>query len=71
MRYKMAKIKAEIKVLNDKYCDTEDDICPMCFKSYWGEWYCALFERVLKIDTDKGYCIRCDECKVAEVENEN
>ena len=66
----MAKIKAEIEVLNDKYCDTEDDVCPMCQESHWGEWYCCLFGNELEIDLDNCCCIRCDKCKQAEVKDD-
>lgn len=66
----MAKIKAEIEVLDDTYCDTEDDVCPMCLEGNWGKWYCCLFGDDLKIDLDNGCCIRCDKCKQAEAQDD-
>ena len=32
----MAKIRAEIEVLDDKYCERKDDVCPMCLEGNWG-----------------------------------
>lgn len=64
----MAKIKVEIEVLNDKYCESKDDVCPMCQEGNRGGWYCCLFGVDLEEDCDNGYycCIRCDKCKQAE-----
>lgn len=66
----MAKIRAEIEVLDDKYCERKDDVCPMLQEGNWGGWYCCLFDADLKTDSYNGYypCIRCDKCKQAEVE---
>lgn len=35
----MPKIRAEIEVPDDKYCDTIDNVCPMCLegKGFKGE----------------------------------
>lgn len=65
----MAKIKVEIEVPSDKYCDDGDTVCPVCLEGNWGKWYCAIFDNDLKIDLDNGCCIRCDECKQAEVKD--
>ena len=63
----MPKIKVEIEVPNGKYCETIDNICPLCFEEY----YCALFDVELENDTKNHYyCIRCDKCKQAEVKDE-
>ena len=68
----MAKIRAEIEVPDDKYCDTIDNVCPMLQNRILGGWYCCLFDVDLETDRDSGNgyypCIRCDECKQAEVE---
>ena len=64
----MPKIKVELEVPNSEYCDIDDTVCPMCLEGNWDKWYCCLFESDLKIDTDNGCCIRCDECKQSEVE---
>ena len=65
----MAKIRAEIEVLDDKYCDTIDDVCPMCLEGNWGKYYCCLFDADLEIDKENDYSyIRCDKCKQAEIE---
>lgn len=66
----MPKIRAEIEVPDDKYCDTIDNVCPMCLEGNWGGWYCCLFDVDLETDSGNGYypCIRCDKCKQAEVE---
>lgn len=64
----MPKIKVEIEVPNDKYCEREDTVCPMCFEGAWGVCRCALFDEDLIFDEDNHhYCIRCDGCKQAEV----
>lgn len=65
----MAKIKVEIEVPNDKYCDSEDTLCPVCMEGYWNKWYCAIFDKDLEIDSDSSYCVRCKECKQAEVKD--
>ena len=64
----MARIRAEIEVLDDKHCDTIDDVCPMCQKGNWGGYYCCLFDVDLETDSGNGYspCIRCEQCKQAE-----
>ncbi len=64
----MAKIKVELEVPDNKYCDYEYTVCPVCLESSWGKYYCALFDNDLEIDYDNGYCIRCDKCKQSEVE---
>ena len=61
------KIKVELEVPTDKYCDTEDTLCPVCMEGYCNKWFCAIFDEDLEIDSDSGYCIRCDKCKQAEV----
>lgn len=67
----MPKIKVEIEVPDDKYCENEDTTCPMCLEGNWGMCYCAIFDDNLEIDSDSGCCIRCDKCKQAEVESLN
>lgn len=67
----MAKIKAEIKVLNDEYCGTIDAVCPMCFGGEWDTFRCALFGNELEIDDNNHRIIRCDKCKQAEVKDDN
>lgn len=67
----MPKIRVEIEVPTDKYCDSEDTLCPVCMEGFSGKWYCAIFDDDLKIDSDSGYCIRCDKCKQAEVKDEH
>lgn len=68
----MPKIRAEIEVPDDKYCDTIDNVCPMCLEGNWGGWYCCLFDVDLETDRDSDNryypCIRCDKCEQAEVE---
>ena len=64
------KIKVELEVPSDKYCDTEDTLCPVCMEGYWNKWFCAIFDEDLEIDSDSGYCIRCDKCKQAEVKDD-
>ena len=66
----MPKIKVEIEVPTDKYCDTEDTVCPACCEDNWGRCYCAIFDDDLKVDSDNNYCIRCDKCKQAEVNDD-
>ena len=66
----MAKIRVEFEVPSDKYCDTEDTLCPVCMEGFSGIWYCAIFDDNLEIDSDSGYCKRCDKCKQAEVQND-
>ena len=66
---KMPKIRVEIKVPDSKYCDNEDTTCPMCLEGNWGKYYCCLFGSDLEIDEEnQWYCIRCEQCKQAEVE---
>ena len=48
----MAKVRAEIEVPNDKYCDTLDNVCPMLQKGYCGGWHCCLFDVDLETDSD-------------------
>lgn len=67
----MPKIRAEIEVPTDKYCDNEDTLCPVCMEGFSGIWYCAIFDDNLEIDSDSGYCIRCNKCKQAEVQDEH
>lgn len=69
----MAKIRAEIEVPTDKYCEREDIVCPMCYEREFGylrgDFRCVLFDEDLELDEDyHHYCIRCDKCKQAEVE---
>lgn len=33
----MPKIKVEIEVPSDKYCDTIDNVCPMLQEGNWGK----------------------------------
>ena len=66
----MAKIRVEIEVPDGEYCETKDNICPACCEDNWGRCYCAIFDDNLKTDSDVDYCIRCDKCKQAEVQNE-
>ena len=67
------KIKVELEVPDGEYCDCNkvDPVCPMCLEGNWGICYCALFNVDLEIDEENSnYCIRCDKCKQAEVEDE-
>ena len=64
----MPKIRVELEVIDSKYCDDGYTVCPVCLESNWGEYYCAIFGNDLEIDLDNGFCIRCDKCKQAEVE---
>ena len=64
---KMAKIKVEFEVTSGEHCDNKNTTCPACCEDNWGRCYCAIFDEDLKIDSDD-YCIRCDKCKQAEVE---
>lgn len=62
----MAKIRAKFEVPDGKYCESKDSACPMCSDD---AWYCCLFRVDLKADSNNGYyCIRCEQCKQAEVE---
>ena len=64
----MPKIKVEIEVPSDKYCDTIDNVCPMLQEGNWGKYYCCLFNVDLEMNKENDYsCIRCDKCKQAEV----
>ena len=64
----MAKIKVEFEVPDNKYCDYEYNVCPVCLEHEWGKYYCAIFDNDLEIDLDNGYCIRCNKCKQSEME---
>lgn len=68
----MAKIRVEIEVPDSEYCDDVDDgYFPMCKRNMWGEYHCFLFGNELETDKENDYsCIRCDECKQAEVEEQ-
>lgn len=67
----MPKIKVEIEVPSDKYCERVDNVCPMCYEREWGDFRCVLFDKDLELDEDyHHYCIRCDKCKQAEVNND-
>lgn len=67
----MPKIKVEIEVPSDKYCEREDIVCPMCIEHEWGDFRCVLFDDELKFDKDyHHYCIRCDKCRQAEVKEQ-
>lgn len=33
----MTKIRAEIEVPNDEYCESADNVCPMCLEGNWGK----------------------------------
>lgn len=66
----MTKIKVEIEVPTGKYCESEDNVCSMCLEGNWGKYYCCLFNVDLEMDEENShYCIRCDECKQAEVKD--
>lgn len=60
----MPKIKVEINIIDNTYCGSGDEICPMCIKGNWCTYYCALFNS--ELITGKYYSIRCDKCKQAE-----
>lgn len=63
----MTKIKVEIEVPSDNYCETIDNTCPMCIEDEWGVCHCVLFGNELEIDKNNHLCsIRCNECKQAE-----
>lgn len=67
----MAKIRVETEVPSDKYCERVDNVCPMCFEHEWGDFRCVLFDEELELDEDyHHYCIRCEQCKQAEVKDE-
>lgn len=67
----MPKIKIELEIPNDNYCDKTDAICPMCVHSEWGVYRCVLFDDELELDRSNHlYCIRCDKCKQAEVKDD-
>ena len=67
----MPKIKVEIEVPSGEYCENEDTTCPMCLEGNWGICYCCLFNVDLEIDEENSnYCIRCDKCKQAEVNDD-
>lgn len=66
----MPKIRVEAEVPDGKYCESEDNVCPMCLEGNWGICYCCLFNVDLEMDEEHShYCKRCDECKQAEVED--
>lgn len=67
----MAKIRVEVEV-PEQYCD-KSPYCPMCQDVFMGVKRCALFGVALeKKFTNNGYyCERCDECKEAEVKDDN
>lgn len=67
----MPKIKVEIEMQSDRYCEREDIVCPMCIEDDWGYFRCVIFDEELELDDDyHHYCIRCDKCKQAEVADE-
>lgn len=67
----MAKILVELTVPGSNYCEREDTVCPMCFEHEWGDFRCVLFDEELELDENHHhYCIRCDECRQAEVPDE-
>lgn len=66
----MPKIKVEIEVPSDKYCEYEDTVCPACLEGNWGKCYCAIFGNDLENDYNNYSCIRCDKCKEAEVKDD-
>ena len=66
----MPKIKVEIEVPNGEYCETEDNICPMCIECELAVYRCVLFDDELEIDDINDCCIRCDKCKQAEVKEQ-
>ena len=67
----MAKILVEVTVPGGKYCERENIVCPMCFEREWGDFRCVLFDEDLELDENHHhYCIRCDECRQAEVPDE-
>lgn len=67
----MGKIKIELEMPDNKYCDNVEYCCPCCYYDSYGNYRCALFDVELEIDENHGYCTRCDKCKQAEVKDEN
>ena len=67
----MAKIRVEVEVPSGEYCDTMDNICPMCIQHGWGGNRCVLFRNELETDENNLCSIRCDKCKQAEVNDED
>lgn len=66
----MPKIRVEIEVPEGEYCD-RDDTCSFLEQSFLGQYWCSLYGDELEIDVDNWcYCIRCDKCKKAEVDDE-
>lgn len=63
------KIKTEIEVDNVEFCDN----CPMfdLFKHRNCEAFCRLFNTFLSYSPRYLGYVRCDECKQAEVKDEN
>ena len=63
------KIKAEIEVGNGEFCGN----CPML--NWVNDWkrnvFCSLFRTYLSFSPRYLAYVRCDECKQAEVKNEN
>ena len=42
----------------------------MCLEGNWGKYYCCLFGSDLEIDEEnQWYCIRCEQCKQAEIKD--
>lgn len=65
----MVKIRAEIEVPNGEYCESADNVCPMCLPGNWGKYYCCLFGADLEAYSENDYyCKRCEQCKQSEVE---
>jgi len=63
----MSKIMVEVP---EQYCDNER-YCSMYYTDNYGISRCSAFHNCeLKEDNENHYyCIRCDECKKAEVED--
>lgn len=66
----MAKIIVKGEVPDGKYCEDGNTICPMCFEHEWGTYRCVIFDNELELDEDNHWCIRCDKCKQAEVQDD-
>lgn len=64
----MPKIRVEIEV-PEKYCDVWDNKCPFYTVDKWGDCYCTLFNDRIMLENERYYSERCDECKQAEVED--
>lgn len=64
----MPKIKVEIYVPDDDYCD-KNGMCPVCTYNGYGSYCCPIFGfRELDNDRQNNRLIRLDMCKAAEKE---